>query len=183
VALLKRLALLAAPLLLGAGPLQEPASLEYRVKAAYLVNFTRYVEWPRQSFDSPGAPLVICVAGQDPFGASLDSAVAGKSSQGHPLRVRRINTQTIARGCHVVFVARAEWSRDPRVLERLSQPAVLTVGETDQFVQEGGVIGFVINNETVRFAVNLAARESSRLTISSRMLSLAVRFYGGEGAE
>jgi hypothetical protein len=152
-------------------------SLEYQVKAAYLLNFTRYVEWPAQSFDAPDAPLTICVLGPDPFGTVLDQTVLGRTTQGRPVSIRRIRTEREAQSCHLVFVSQETWrtQRDlPRSLRRLG---VLTVGESDEFAQDGGVIGFVIQNETVRFVVNDDARDRAGLRISSRMLSLAAAVY------
>lgn len=153
-------------------------SLEYQVKAAYLLNFTRYVEWPTQAFEAPGAPVTICVLGSDPFGSVLDATVLGRTTQGRSVGVKRIRTNAETTGCHLVFVSRETWRnrRDlPRTLHSLG---LLTVGESGEFAQEGGVIGFVIQNETVRFVVNAEARDRAGLRISSRMLSLAAAVYG-----
>ncbi len=151
-------------------------SLEYRVKAAYLLNFTRYVEWPA-STDSTNR-LSICVLGTDPFGRILDATVAGRTSQGRPLQVRRIQSASEASGCEVVFVSRETWRRNPGTLKALGNAGSLTVGESEQFARGGGVIGFVILDETVRFVVNDEARDRAGLRISSRMLSLAAAIYG-----
>ncbi len=154
------------------------ASLEYQVKAAYLLNFTRYVEWPSEALDAPGAPMRICVLGRDPFGPVLDATVQGKVSQGRSLTVTRIRSPREASACHVVFVSRETWREHREFLESLRTKGLLTVGETDEFAQEGGVIGFVIQEETVRFVVNADARDRAGLRISSRMLSLAAAVYG-----
>jgi hypothetical protein len=154
------------------------ASLEYQVKAAYLLNFTRYVEWPSEALDAPGAPMNICVLGRDPFGPVLDATVEGKVSQGRSLTVRRIQSAREASACHVVFVSRETWRAQRELLESLRTKGLLTVGETDEFAQEGGVIGFVIQEEAVRFVVNADARDRAGLRISSRMLSLAAAVYG-----
>jgi hypothetical protein len=152
--------------------------LEYQVKAAYLLNFTRYVEWPSEALDAPGAPMSICVLGRDPFGPVLDATVQGKVSQGRSLSVRRIQSPREASACHVVFVSRETWRTQRELLESLRKKGLLTVGETDEFAQEGGVIGFVIQEEAVRFVVNADARDRAGLRISSRMLSLAAAVYG-----
>lgn len=153
-------------------------SLEYQVKAAYLLNFTRYVDWPPDSSGAPGGPMTICVLGRDPFGSVLDATVQGKVTHGRPLLVRRIRSPRNASTCHLVFVSRETWQDQRELLERLSTKGLLTVGETDEFAQEGGVIGFVIQDETVRFVVNAEARDRAGLRISSRMLSLAAAVYG-----
>jgi hypothetical protein len=150
-------------------------SLEYRVKAAYLLNFTRYVEWTEFGADNA---LTICVLGTDPFGRILDATLAGRTSQGRPLQVSRIQTAVQAGGCEVVFVSRETWTRNPSTLKALQNAGSLTVGESEQFARAGGVIGFVILDETVRFVVNDEARDRAGLRISSRMLSLAAAIYG-----
>jgi hypothetical protein len=155
------------------GPSDE--SLEYRVKAAYLLNFTRYVEWTEFGADNA---LTICVLGTDPFGRILDATLAGRTAQGRPLEVRRVQTAAQAGGCEVVFVSRETWTRNPNTLKALQNAGSLTVGESEQFARAGGVIGFVILDETVRFVVNDEARDRAGLRISSRMLSLAAAIYG-----
>lgn len=151
-------------------------SLEYRVKAAYLLNFTRYVEWPAAA--APDSQLSICVLGADPFGRILDATVAGRTVQGRSLQVRRVQNASEAAGCEVVFVSRETWRRSPASLKVLRNTGTLTVGESEQFARGGGVIGFVILDETVRFVVNDEARDRAGLRISSRMLSLAAAIYG-----
>lgn len=151
-------------------------SLEYRVKAAYLLNFTRYVEWPESA--AVNSQLSICVLGADPFGRILDATVAGRTVQGRALQVRRIQSPSEASGCQVVFVSRETWRRNPASLKALGNTGTLTVGESEQFARGGGVIGFVIVDETVRFVINDDARDRAGLRISSRMLSLAAAIYG-----
>jgi YfiR/HmsC-like len=153
-------------------------SLEYQVKAAYLLNFTRYVEWPARAFDSPEEPITICVLGEDPFGSVLDETLVGRSSQGRQARVQRIRTVAESEDCHLVFISRETWRDQPDLPRRLRAVGRLTVGETDEFAHQGGVIAFVIQNEAVRFVVNAEARDLAGLRISSRMLSLAAAVYG-----
>ena len=156
-------------------------ALEYRVKAAYLLNFTRYVEWPARAAPAPSPAentLSICVLGTDPFGKILDATVSGRTAHGRPLRVRRVQGAAEATGCEVVFVSRETWRRIPETLKALNRAGTLTVGESEQFARSGGIIGFVIVEETVRFVVNDEARDSAGLRISSRMLSLAAAIYG-----
>ncbi|MEO8295807.1 MAG: YfiR family protein [Gemmatimonadota bacterium] len=151
----------------------EESSIEYQVKAAYLLNFTRYVEWPRSAFSSASAPLDICIFGDDPFGLDLDRASADRSSGGHPIRVRRERERSRLTGCHLVFVGEREGHLYPEVGKQLTEKGMLTVGNNEQFARVGGIIGFVIVNETVRFVVNLEAQDRAGLRISSRVLTLA----------
>src|SRR5919112_5817190 len=132
-------------------------SLEYRVKAAYLLNFTRYVEWPTPA--ASDSRLSICVMGADPFGRILDATVTGRTVQGRPLEVRRIQSAAEAIGCEVVFVSNETWRHNPGSLRALSSAGSLTVGESEQFARRGGGIGFVIRDEKVRFVVNDQARD------------------------
>lgn len=176
--------LVAGALVLGAVPRvsaqNEAASLEYQVKAAYLLNFTRYVEWPASALPST-ASLEICVFGDDPFGDALDQAVRGRRSQGRAIIVRRVQTEERAQSCHLVFLTDRAWNQRRHLIASLTRKGILTVGDSDQFVRSGGVIGFVISSETVRFAINLNAMERSGLKISSRMLSLAMELHSTEG--
>ena len=180
-----RAVLLGGLVALGA-PARAPAqaqagSLEYQVKAAYLLNFTRYVEWPGRALPSD-APLELCILGDDPFGDVLDRAVRGQRSQGRGVTVRRVETEERASRCHLVFVTDESWNERRALVTSLTSRGILTVGDSDQFSREGGIIGFVISNETVRFMVNLRAMERSGLRISSRMLSLAMQLHQSEGA-
>ena len=158
----------------------EDRTLEYRVKAAFLYNFVRFVEWPDGQGGSDG-PFVIGILGQDPFGPALDGAVRGKSVAGRPLVVRRLGSASEARGCHLLFMS-AKLRRDlPRVLDELDAEGVLTVSELDTFLERGGMINFVIEGDRVAIDINLDAAREAGLDISSQLLRVArnVRFESG----
>ena len=157
---------------------QQGAPLEYRVKAAYLLNFTRYVEWPPRAFESAGDPLRVCVLGSDPFGDVLEETFAGRTANGRRIVVAHVDAPSQARACHVVFISDAEWRRHPDVLAAVQSHGVLTVGEGSGFAEAGGVLSFVPVERNLRFAVNLDASDQARLRISSRMLQLAAEFHG-----
>lgn len=162
---------------------QDPVPLEYRVKAAYLLNFSRYVEWPAEAFASPAAPVVICVVGSNPFGRELDRAAAGQTSHGRPLVIRQVDNAGRARGCHMAFIGDREWRQEPGSIESLLERGTLTVGESERFARDGGVIGFLPRDGTIRFAVNVAARDRAGVRISSRVLTLATALYAANGRE
>ncbi len=146
---------------------------EYQVKAAFLLNFVRYVDWPPESFRNPTDPIVICVLGEDPMGSLLDDAVDGKTVGHHPLAVRRIAQIRDAASCNIVFVAGLP-KRSPEALAALRVPGLLTIGESEGFARQGGVIGFRVEDERhIRFDVNLEAARQANLHISSHLLSLA----------
>jgi hypothetical protein len=146
----------------------ELPPLEYRVKAAFLLNFTKFVEWPAAAFADDRAPFRICVLGEDPFGSVLDQMVKDEVMGGRRLMVQRISRPPEPKSCQVVFVSRQEKATPPAL-----GPGVLTVGEGEEFLREGGMIAFVIENRRVRFDISQKAAAGARLTISSRLLNVA----------
>lgn len=150
----------------------QPA-LEYQVKAAFLYNFAKFVEWPPQSFKSPQDPISICILGQNPFGDALVETVHGKTVGGRSLVVRQLEDAREAPSCHILFVRFSEQKRLRSVLEAISGGGVLTVGETDTFTADGGIINFKIDGEKIRFQINIAATKREELHISSKLLRLA----------
>ncbi|MCU1328959.1 MAG: putative transrane protein [Bryobacterales bacterium] len=144
---------------------------EYGVKAAFLLNFTRFVTWPPESFPEPKAPLAICVLGRDPFGHVLDEVVQGEVADGHAVVIRRISETPAAQSCQVLFVD-PEIRDLPRIIAAVPS-TVLTVGEGSQFLQDGGMIAFVLENRRVRFDINQAKSDGAGLKLSSRLLSVA----------
>lgn len=158
---------LATTLLLGAGlaaQAADPPSAS-QVKAAYLAKFPFYVEWPPAALPAPGAALQLCVVGDDPFGVALDEAVAAQPVQGRPMQVRRLRTLQRDSGCHVAYVP-----PDLRT-EPLRGTAVLLVSEGPN---GGGIINFVLRDQRVRFTVDDEAAFQNGLTISSKLLSVAL---------
>jgi hypothetical protein len=152
--------------------LQE-AGLEYRVKAAYLFNFTKFVEWPDVTLQNATA-FTICTAAINPFGAALSSTVSDETAAMLPLAARVV-TAAEAASCHVLFVPRGVAAAP--YLRAVASSPVLTVGESPQFLEQGGAINFVIQDGRVRFVINQAAAERARLRVSSRLLQL------GRGAD
>jgi hypothetical protein len=167
-----------ALLLAAAFALSAPASLrgegpsEYEVKAAFLYNFTKFVEWPPSAFAEGNAPLRLCVLGDDPFGHSLQTVV-GEEIEGHKLIVVRTETLARAAGCQVLFVSRSERDRLPQILAPLKSSPVLTVGDTKGFLVQGGIVNFILEGSKVHFEINPAAAEQAGLKISSKLLRLA----------
>ena len=158
-------------ILLSAGARAQVAD-EYRVKAAFLYNFAKFVEWPAQAFKSPTDPIVIGVLGKNPFGAALSEAVAGKTLGGRTFQVREV-TDAQAAGCQIVFVSSSERKRMGPLFIVIGNSAVLTVGETDNFAVEGGIINFKIDAGSVRLQINVEAARKQQLRISAKLLSLA----------
>jgi hypothetical protein len=146
---------------------------EYQVKAAFLYNFARFVEWPARTFKAPNEPLAICVLGQDPFGRWLEDTVNGKTVAERELVVKHISDTSKATSCKILFVSSSERRRLRTVLSGVRACGILTVGETGSFTSEGGMINFTLEEGRVRFEVNLEAAEQEGLRISSKVLSLA----------
>jgi len=145
-------------------------SVEYAVKAAYLYKFGIYVEWPASAFASPVAPLNLCIAGDDPFGVTLDNAVSGQRIDKHPIAVRRLKTADRNAGCHILYLGFDDAQRIEQALATLRGQPVLTVGDG----HDGGIITFVISDNRVRFNIDEEAAAQSGLVISSKLLSLAL---------
>ena len=151
----------------------QEAPTEYQVKAAYLFNFLKFVEWPGDPLANTNGHWVIGIVGDDPFGDDLAQIVSGKTVQGHELLVRRFQSGEDLRACHVLFISASEKKRLPSMLAALSGSSVLTVGDMDHFIESGGMIQFVIENKRVRFAIDVGASSRARLKVSSKLLSLA----------
>jgi hypothetical protein len=150
---------------------------EYDVKAAFLFNFTKFVEWPAASFADERSPLKICVLGENPFGKALH-VVMEEEVGGRRLTLMHLENVNNAETCHVLFVSRSERDRLPQVLAGLHSAPVLTVGDTPGFTDKGGMINFVLEGSKVRFNVNQEAAERAGLKISSRLLALAKQVKG-----
>jgi hypothetical protein len=145
---------------------------EYQVKAAFLYNFTRFVDWP-PDLQSASSPFVIGIVGEDPFGPVLDDIVREKNWNGHRIVVRRMNANGNFHGCQILYISNSERTEVPRILAALKGEHVLTVGEFDRFLRQGGEVAFEIENDMVRIAINLKAAEAGGLKLSSRLLAVA----------
>ncbi len=141
-------------------------SLEYQVKAAFLLNFTKFIEWPAE----PGGAFDICIVGDDPFDGVLDQIVAGESYQGRRIVVRRVHRPPPA-SCQVVFVGKSE--KDVGAFLAGLGRGVLTVGDSPDFLTDGGMIGFTLDKGRVRFDIKEPAASMAGLRLSSKLLSVA----------
>ena len=158
----------------------QEAPTEYQVKAAYLFNFLKFVEWPGDPLVDTHGRWVVGVIGDNPFGDDLAQIVSGKTVQGHELLVRRFQSGEDLRACHVLFISASEKKRLPSMLAALSGSSVLTVGDMDHFIESGGMIQFVMEEKRVRFAIDVGASSQARLKVSSKLLSLARTVTGVE---
>jgi hypothetical protein len=152
---------------------QQPKPNEYQVKATYLYNFGRFVKWPGTFPAGKGDSFSVCVLGQDPFGAILDSTLAGEALDGKPVVLRRIAKPQDAGECRILFISSTEEKHLKEILTALDDSEVLTVSDMPGFTRRGGMIQFVLEGDRVRFEINLASAESARLILSSELLKVA----------
>ncbi|MDQ2776427.1 MAG: YfiR family protein [Acidobacteriota bacterium] len=147
---------------------------EAKVKDAFVYNFAKFVDWPPNSFESPGDPFTICTAGKNPLSGTLDEIVKGKAVDGHPVATKHLAAGDVANGCQILFISPSENGRLSSVFDSIHGTGVLTVGDAAGFSKQGGMIAFVVQDNRVRFLINLPAAEKAGLKISSRLLTLAV---------
>jgi hypothetical protein len=146
---------------------------EYQVKAAFLYNFAKFVEWPSQAFKTPQDPIVVCVLGHNPFGNALEQVIRGKSIEGRAFVFRKVADAEEASACQILFISSSEGKRFHSLYKDLKPAGILTVGEAEGFAADGGVINFTLDSGHVRFEINVDAAEHEQLHISSKLLSLA----------
>lgn len=151
---------------------QEPAQ-EYQIKAAFLFNFAKFVQWPSEAFARSNSPIVIGVLGQNVFGDYLEDTIRDKTVQNRPFIIKEFKSAEEAVHCHILFVSASMKDSLPAILDKLNNASVLTVSDTDQFIKAGGMVNFIIENNKIRFQINDEAAKKAGLKISSKLLSLA----------
>jgi uncharacterized protein DUF4154 len=149
------------------------APTEYQVKAVFVYNFSRFVEWPPQAFTAPDEPFVIGILGGDPFGARLDEAVRGEQIDQHPLQVRRFRNLGEIGDCRILYIDRSESAQLQQILAALDHRSTLTVSDLDGASQRGVMIQLTTENNRIRLRVNVESARASGLTISSKLLRSA----------
>lgn len=157
---------------LGAPALAQTRLSEAQAKAAFVLNFVRYIEWPERAFANRAAPLLICAFGRDTVGDAL-VALEGRSVQGRTVSVRQLSAVDEARACHVIFIADSEQRRLAMILRGVAGQPVLSVSDADGFIDAGGAIGLVHGDGRLQFEINRQALEQAQLKASSNLLKLA----------
>ena len=166
---------LALLLVVGGARAQAPPPSEYQIKAAFLFNFAKFVEWPPKAFAEASSPMVIGILGDNPFHDDLSRTIQGKAIDGRPLVIKEYSSPVEATNCHILFISTSEKKRLPEILQTLKGASVLTVGETEQFTENGGMINFFLEGTKTRFQINKDAATSAGLKISAKLMSLASR--------
>lgn len=151
----------------------EPVFEEYQIKAVYLFNFAHFVTWPQQAFSNEESPIHICIVGNDPFKGLLEKAVKGETVGQRSIRVEyRSNTKKLT-DCHILFVSKSETSPMSTLLPQISDKPILTVGDDEQFAEQGGIINFTWDHDVVHLVINIRAMRKAGLEISFKLLQLA----------
>src|SRR3989442_989172 len=148
-------------------------SSEYLIKAGFIYNFANLVQWPSNAFAQPDSPIVIGILGEDPFGTILDRVLQGKKVNGRSFVVKRLKSPADLKECHILFVSSSEMTRLAEAIHLVKGMPILTIGEIPGFAKRGGIINLVLEDNKVRFEINVEAAKEADLNISSRLLALA----------
>jgi hypothetical protein len=151
----------------------QTSTREYQVKAAFLFNFTQFVEWPAQCFSNPESKAIIGVLGKDPFGTYLEETIAGETINKHPLVIQRFNTVDEITNCHILFINISDKNKLKAILEKLKGKNILTVSDANGFAKLGGMVRLYTKDDKINIQVNLEAAKEENLIISSKLLKLA----------
>jgi hypothetical protein len=161
-------------LLLSRGNCSVPQTLsEYQIKAGYLFNFTRFVEWPEKAFATTTSPIMICIVGNTPLTNTLSDTVVGKVVNGRAVSIKPVKATDELRGCNLVFVSAAQVGGIERILRRAKDMSVLSVGEAPNFAQSGGMINFFVQDNKVKLELNLDAAARANLKISAKLIAVS----------
>ena len=143
-----------------------------KVKAAFLRNFAHYITWPAQAFADDRSPWRVCILGRDPFGEVLELTFKGRTEQGRQFEVFRTDMPNESTPCQIVFVAYGDAAKRRAVLDKLKDKPVLTVGDAPEFLGEGGVIRFQVEDR-VKMSINLDQARAASLTVQTKMLEVS----------
>ena len=149
-----------------------PGRSEYEIKAAFLYNFLKFVEWPEKNSTNSNSPINLCILGHDPFGNSMNNFIALKIA-GRKVFLQRMTSISSIRDCHAVFISGSEKGSVRSITDLAIKRHILTIGDTEQFAQQGVIINMFLGNNKVRFEINLDAANRAGLRIDARLLSLA----------
>lgn len=146
---------------------------EYLIKAGFTYNFAKLMDWPAGAFAAPNSPIVIGVLGTDPFEGTLDQVLKGKQANGRDFVVKHLKWGMDYRDCEILFIGGSESAHVEEILRTVRSLPILTIGELPGFAERGGIINFILEDNRVRFEVNVDAAKQANINISSRLLSLA----------
>jgi hypothetical protein len=166
---------------ISARSVQPAVPREYQIKAVFIFNFTQFVDWPKTAFPNAGAPLVIGVLGDNPFGSYLNETVTGEKVDGHPVIVQHYDRVQEIQNCQILFIGLSNREKSEQAIADLKGKSLLTIGDSPDFLKAGGMIKFFTRKNNIRFEINLAAAKSANLTLSSKLLRVAEIFDPKKG--
>jgi hypothetical protein len=152
---------------------EEPVPSESQVKAAFLINFPKYADWPAEAFAGTNSPIVIAVLGETPVTEEIQKVIPGRTVNGRKIVLKHLTSGEESGGCQILFISAAELRHSPDVLTKLKDASVLTVGESDDFLESGGIINLARRDRKIALEVNLTAAEKARIKVSSKLLNVA----------
>ena len=156
------------------------ASLEYEIKAAFIYNFAKFVEWPAVPGSRQKETLTLCILGEDPFGEAIDK-LDGRKVQEQTIKIERVGSIDDLTGCRILFISKSETDNLPELIKLLgSEKGILSISDIDGFAKNGGVIELVLHENKVKFTVNISTAKESQLNLSSKILRLA-NLVGDQG--
>ena len=144
---------------------------EFQVKAAFLFNFSKFVEWPAKSFSTPYDPFIVGIYGNDPFGRFIDETIKGETALGRPMHVERVRNVQDAVKCQILFINTP--GKTAEILKTVKGRGILTVGQDPNFCSMGGIIRFYKEKDMVRLEINVQAAKESNIDISSKLLRIS----------
>jgi len=163
---------LAVALVLPGGTAAAQSASAPAMKAAFLYNFAKFAQWPADALP-PGQPLVLCVLDDHEVADALEQMVRAQIVEGHALTLRVVSADGPIRSCHLLYAGGPDSKQAAQLMNTLTGAAVFSVGDRDRFAERGGVAQFFVENDRMRFAINTVAAQRARITLSSKLLSLA----------
>jgi hypothetical protein len=154
-------------------PADAQTAEESQVKASYLFNFAKYVEWPSDASRGVGDPTVICVVGDERTASVLDQVTVGRKANGRRIEVKRPRSMSEFKACHILFIGFPDKARIAGILRALPKSEALIVGQSDQFMALGGMINLAEKNETIELEIDPKTADAVGLKISSRLLEVS----------
>ena len=151
---------------------------EHEVKATWLLNLTLFVEWPSKAFHDAKSPFVVGVLGKDLTGMDLEKTFAGRSIKGRTVAIRKVSNEREMRECHLLFITSSERRRTRDWLDKLKGAPVLTVGETEEFLDYGGIVNLLLNDNSLQLEIDLNAAQKAGLRLNANLLKIAKKVRG-----
>jgi hypothetical protein len=146
---------------------------EYQIKAKYLYNFTRYVNWPKEAFADSVSPFIIGIVGRDPFGIDLEKTVEGKRIKNRTFSIKRFRSIDDLEYCHILYIYTEDRRHQIQILKNIKGLSILSITSRAKLSQDGGIINFIEKKEQIRFEINIKKAREARLKISTKLLKMA----------